>query len=84
MNQAVLEPSCYLDQRLLEEYPMSLKNVFVIKEISYEEAMEVDDLTPKEVQRELRKHDASWDEFVAEVGEKPVYTGEEVLSWLGY
>lgn len=65
---------------------MRLTEVFVIKEagLSYEEAIELDDITPAEVKAELKKHDASWDDFVKDVGNKPKYTGEEVLGWLGY
>ena len=63
---------------------MGMKSVFLIKEISYDEAMDADDITPAEAKREIRKHGADWDEFIAEVGEKPVYTGEEILNWLGY
>ena len=48
------------------------------------EAREVEDFTPREVETELKRHGVSLADFVAEVGEKPYYSGEEVLNWLGY
>lgn len=50
----------------------------------YEDAVELDDVTPQEARREVEKHGAKWDEFVREVGNKPKYSGKEVLDWLGY
>jgi hypothetical protein len=65
---------------------MSMKNVFKINEQydSYEEAVQASDITPKIAKREIERHGVKWEEFVAEVGEKPVYTGKEILDWLGY
>ena len=63
---------------------MSIKNVFVIREMSYDEAIIATDISPKEAQREIRRHDADWNEFVKEVGVKERYTGEEILGFLGY
>jgi hypothetical protein len=63
-----------------------LTEVFKINEngYSYEEAMDLDDVTPEEAQREIKKHQMNWEDFIADVGEKPSYTGQEVLGWLGY
>jgi len=49
-----------------------------------DEAMDLDDITPAEARAEIERHNASWEQFVAAYGEKPHYTGEEVLEWLGY
>lgn len=48
------------------------------------EALEITDLTHKEVQAELNKHGASFNDFVKACGNKEVYTGEDVLFYLGY
>jgi hypothetical protein len=63
-----------------------LTEVFKINEngYSYEEAMDLDDVTPEEARREIKKHQMNWEDFIADVGEKPSYTGQEVLGWLGY
>jgi len=49
-----------------------------------EEVMDFEDVTPAEAQGWIADHGASWADFTAEVGDKPEYTGEEVLGWLGY
>jgi hypothetical protein len=51
---------------------------------SLEDAMELDDITPQEAKKEIEKHDAEWADFERDVGKKPQYTGEEILTWLGY
>ena len=33
---------------------------------------------------ELVKHNASWDEFVVDNGEREEYAAQAVLAWLGY
>jgi len=33
---------------------------------------------------EVQRHALNVDEFLSEVGDKPAYTGKEVLDWLGY
>lgn len=52
--------------------------------MNYQDAMEQDDISQVEALAELKKHGASVVEFFEDVGNKPVYTGEEVLGWLGY
>ena len=53
--------------------------------MNYEDACE-ETFTPAEAQREIEKHDTDggWAAFVADVGDKAEYTGQEVLDWLGY
>lgn len=41
-------------------------------------------VTKKEALRELRKHEASVEEFLKDLGDKEEYESEEVLGWLGY
>ncbi|AEC18777.1 hypothetical protein PT7_0237 [Pusillimonas sp. T7-7] len=33
---------------------------------------------------EVQRHALNVEEFLREVGDKPAYTGKEVLDWLGY
>lgn len=50
---------------------------------NYDEACE-HELTRAEALREVRHHSGSEAEFLADVGDKPMYIGKEVLDWLGY
>lgn len=52
--------------------------------MNYEDAIgEI--VTREEARREIAKHDGEgFEEFLADVGDKPEYTGQEVLDWLGY
>ena len=54
--------------------------------MTLDEAMECDDLTRAEARQEIARHvtDGGWEAFLADVGDKPQYTGEEILGWLGY
>lgn len=69
--------------KLVEAFTVRCRRLFEAG-YSYEDAVELDDLTPQEVRQELKKHDASWEDFLRDVGNKPKYTGQEVLDWLGY
>ena len=51
---------------------------------SYDEAIELDDLTPSEVEAELQKHGVTLKEFHEENDVRELYTGREVLEFLGY
>ena len=56
---------------------------------TYEEAIEIDDLTWAEVLSTLKQHDADIEEFLKDVrpnGPNSLneFTGQEVLGWLGY
>jgi len=64
---------------------MSMKKLFVIKEgyNSYEEAVEAE-VSADEARREIEKHGLEWQDFLNDVGMKDLYTGQEVLDWLGY
>jgi hypothetical protein len=64
---------------------MSMKKLFIIKEgyDSYEEAVEAE-VSADEARREIEKHGLEWQEFLNDVGMKDLYTGQEVLDWLGY
>ena len=50
----------------------------------YEDAILIDDLTKQEVVSEISQHDADPNDFFDEIGDKELYTGKEVLDWLGY
>jgi len=52
--------------------------------MNYLEATETKEITRKEALREVKRNYAEESEFLAEVGDKEIYTGEEVLGWLGY
>ena len=53
--------------------------------MDYDEAINADDITRSEAKHEIEEvHDLRWCDFVEEVGLKDLYTGEEVLGWLGY
>lgn len=41
-------------------------------------------ITSNEAELEIQKHDASWEEFLNDVGRKEEYEGSEILDWLGY
>lgn len=41
-------------------------------------------VTREQARSEIARHHCDWHTFIAEVGDKPGYTGAEVLSWLGY
>ena len=41
-------------------------------------------ITRKQAYIEIKQHDLSVADFVEDVGSKDVYTGLEVLNWLGY
>ena len=51
--------------------------------MSLEEAMEAE-VSRDAAEREIRRHDLDPSEFFGEVGDRPWYTGAEVLEWLGY
>lgn len=55
--------------------------------MNYEDAVDAT-VTREEARREIQRHDLpngeGWELFLEEVGDKPEYTGEEVLAWLGY
>jgi hypothetical protein len=64
---------------------MNMKKLFIIKEgyDSYEEAVEAE-VTADQARREIEKHGLEWQDFLNDVGMKDLYTGQEVLDWLGY
>ena len=51
--------------------------------MTYQEAIEVDDLDQEEAISELEKHGCTWEEFNSE---NPSWdgSGEDLLTWLGY
>ena len=51
--------------------------------VSYEDAGELE-VSQTVARREIEKHHLAFEDFVADVGQKTVYTGQEVLDWLGY
>lgn len=53
------------------------------------DAMTYDDacdstVTRLEAVREIERHHCEPAEFLADVGDRPLYSGAEVLNWLGY
>lgn len=51
--------------------------------MSFEEAMEAE-VTKEDAIREIVRHDLDPEDFFLEVGERVVYSGADVLVWLGY
>ena len=51
--------------------------------MTYDEALE-STVTRAEAIAEVRAHQISVHEFLDDLGDKPHYTGAEVLNWLGY
>lgn len=51
--------------------------------MSYEEAL-TETVTRQQAIRELVRHGVAPEEFFAELGDKEIYEGSEVLFWLGY
>lgn len=41
-------------------------------------------VTRLEAVREIERHHCEPAEFLADVGDRPLYSGAEVLNWLGY
>ena len=41
-------------------------------------------VTRIQAQREVSAHGLSWEDFIADVGDKSEYQGTEVLDWVGY
>ena len=52
--------------------------------MNYYESAEGLTISKARTQRELVKHNASWDDFVADNGEHEEYDARSVLAWLGY
>ncbi len=51
--------------------------------MNYDEAV-LATVTRAQAMRELAAHGVNAAEFFADVGDKQMYTGAEVLDWLGY
>jgi tRNA1(Val) A37 N6-methylase TrmN6 len=53
--------------------------------MDYEDACEAT-VTREEARREIARHniDGTFEDFLAEVGDRAEYSGDEVLGWLGY
>ena len=51
--------------------------------MDYETAMTAT-VTRAEAVREIEQHQLPVDEFFADVGDKEIYRGADVLIWLGY
>ena len=52
--------------------------------MDYDEAVDLEEVSRANAKREVMKHYADWQEFLQEVGDREVYTGQEILDWLGY
>ncbi|TFL14052.1 hypothetical protein CSC67_07740 [Pusillimonas caeni] len=50
---------------------------------NYEDACDAT-LSRERAIAEVERHALNVDDFLSEVGDKPAYTGKEVLDWLGY
>ena len=51
--------------------------------MSFTEAMEAE-VTRDAAEREIARHDLDPADFFHKIGDRPWYTGAEVLEWLGY
>jgi|11_taG_2_1085331.scaffolds.fasta_scaffold02625_12 archaellum biogenesis protein FlaJ (TadC family) len=51
--------------------------------MNYHEALDAE-VTAAEAKAEIKKHDASWHDFIREYGDRNEYMGKEVLDFLGY
>ena len=51
--------------------------------MNYEEALEYE-RTAQEAKNYIRRHGLSFSDFAEEIGSKEIYTGSELLNWLGY
>jgi len=51
--------------------------------MDYEQAIETM-VTRKQARQEIERHYQSFDEFMAECGDRQEYSGKVVLDWLGY
>jgi len=49
----------------------------------YSEAIEYI-VTKEEVKKEIRLHGLRFKDFIEDLGNRPNYSGLEVLNWLGY
>ena len=52
--------------------------------MSYYESAEGYTISKERAKFEVVKHNASWDEFIADNGEHEEYDAQDVLAWLGY
>lgn len=52
--------------------------------MTYDQAIECDNLTESEVIREIRLHNSNPQEFFEDCGKSEFYSGQTVLDWLGY
>jgi hypothetical protein len=52
--------------------------------MTYEEALDGEEVSRYEAEREIRRHHADPALFLAEMGDREFYTALEVLEWLGY
>lgn len=52
--------------------------------MSYYESAEGVTITKERAQKEIAKHNASWLEFVTDMGDNASYDAQAVLAWLGY
>ncbi|MDF1836739.1 MAG: hypothetical protein P1V35_02625 [Planctomycetota bacterium] len=51
--------------------------------MNYHEATNIS-VTASQAKVEIEKHDCDFYEFVTEYGIHPIYSGADVLDWLGY
>lgn len=51
--------------------------------MTYEEACETQ-VSRAMAAAEIRRHDVDPAEFFADCGDRPSYSGQEILDWLGY
>ena len=52
--------------------------------MSYYESAEGMTISKERAMFELVKHNASWEEFLVDMGEHEEYDAQAVLDWLGY
>ena len=51
--------------------------------MNYEQAIECT-VTKEQARKEIKLHGLRFRDFASDLGNKPKYSGSEVLNWLGY
>lgn len=51
--------------------------------MTFEESLKAT-VTREQAKQCILEHNAYWEDFIAEKGDKPFYKGKTVLFWLGY
>lgn len=69
------------DINCIEQHNTKTERVIMYQ--TYEDACEAE-ISRKRAKREVERHNTKWTEFLEDIGDKKIYTGREILDWLGY